>query len=118
MDEIEQRMSPWLQAHSCRAAVEELRAAGVPSAVVNPASEALRHPSVLSRRMLIDVEHAFVGHAQVVGNPIKASVEPRLQEVSRIPRLGENTRAVLRDVLGYADGFVDELVADGVVYES
>jgi crotonobetainyl-CoA:carnitine CoA-transferase CaiB-like acyl-CoA transferase len=50
----------------------------------------------------------------IPGNPVKMSKVAEGPE-SRIPWVGEHTRAVLHEELGLDDEAIDKLVADGVV---
>ncbi|MPZ27756.1 MAG: CoA transferase [Micromonosporaceae bacterium] len=115
IDIIDKAVSGWLVDQSTEAAVANLQAAGVPCAPVNDAAGAARHPHTEAREMLVDVLHEDVGHTRVVGNPIKSSVPTRLREPSTIPRLGQDTRQVLREVLDRDSDAIDELVEKGVV---
>ena len=50
----------------------------------------------------------------IPGNPVKLSKMAEGPE-SRIPWVGEHTRAILADELGLDDDAIDALVADGVI---
>lgn len=115
MDTLDEVISGWLAGRTTGEAVDALRAGGVPCAPVNDPVEVAGHPHAKARDMLVDVVHDDVGSARVVGNPIKSSVATRLRETSQTPRLGQHTRAVLRDVLGHDDESIDSLAGRGVV---
>lgn len=115
MDIIDAEVSGWLADRSTGTAVSHLQAAGVPCAPVNDAAGAARLPHTGAREMLVDVFHEHAGRSRVVGNPIKSSVPTRLREGSTIPRLGQDTRHVLREVLERDNGAIDDLVERGVV---
>ena len=92
----------------------ELAAAGVPAAPVNTVADAVDDPHVLARGMVVDVPHPAGGAYKAPGNPIKLS-EADPDSFSAPPRLGEDTIAVLRDVLGYDQQAIDDLVTVGAV---
>jgi CoA:oxalate CoA-transferase len=71
------------------AALDALRAAGVPAAPVNTVAEALADPQVGARAMIVDD-----GRMRMVGNPVKIS-GMREQAPRRAPSLGEHTREIL-----------------------
>jgi crotonobetainyl-CoA:carnitine CoA-transferase CaiB-like acyl-CoA transferase len=96
--------------------LEVLDAAGVPAGPVNTMGEALSHPQVLARRMVVEVEHPKSGASKALGCPVHFSRTPASVERAA-PQLGEHTREILRDA-GYADPEIDALVQEGTVAES
>jgi len=90
--------------------------AGVPVGEVNTLADSLSDPQVLHRNMVLDLANAHGERARVVGNPLKFrdTAEP---DYRYPPALGEDSRAVLADVLGMGDEDIARLVADGVVRE-
>ena len=66
--------------------------------------------------MLVEMERTDGVERPVVipGNPVKLSKVSEGPE-TRIPWVGEHTRAVLASELGLDDAAIDALVADGVV---
>jgi crotonobetainyl-CoA:carnitine CoA-transferase CaiB-like acyl-CoA transferase len=90
-------------------------AAGVPVGPVNTIGEALSHPQVAARGMVVDLVHPQAGATKALGCPIHFSATPtRIDRPA--PMLGEHTRELLREY-GYADVEIDAFVADGVVEE-
>lgn len=87
--------------------------ARVAAGQVNTVSEALAQPLTGLRNMVEELQHPEHGDSvRFMGNPFKyAGSEP----LAYPPRLGEHTRALLRDVCGYEDARIDALVAEGVV---
>ncbi|HXQ58995.1 MAG TPA: CoA transferase [Acidimicrobiales bacterium] len=65
--------------------------------------------------LVADYEHAVLGRLRQFGQLIQLSATPG-RIAGPPPRVGEHTRQILRDV-GYRDGDVDTLIADGVAYE-
>jgi crotonobetainyl-CoA:carnitine CoA-transferase CaiB-like acyl-CoA transferase len=97
-------------------AVEKLSAAGIASAPIQTAQEVLVDPHLEGRNMLVEMERTDGVERPVVipGNPVKLSKMAEGPE-SRIPWVGEHTRAILADELGLDDDAIDALVADGVI---
>lgn len=92
-----------------------LDAAGVPAGPVHTMGEALTHPQVLARGMVVDLEHPVMGPTKALGCPVHFSVTPA--SIDRpAPMLGEHTREILKDA-GYGDTDIDAMVADGTVAE-
>ncbi|EIL99324.1 acyl-CoA transferase [Rhodanobacter thiooxydans] len=94
--------------------VERLGSARVPCAPVNRFSEALADPQVLHRRMVVEIPHPEGGAVRAPGNPIKLSVDDG-DDYGAPPLLGQHTRSVLFDLLGYDTARIDSLHSDKVV---
>ncbi len=71
----------------------------VPGGPVNNIAEALADPQVLLRNMVVEIDHPVAGTYKTAGNPIKSG-EPEYFEPP--PTLGQDTEAVLGDLLGYS----------------
>ncbi len=88
-------------------------AAGVPVGPVHSIGEAMTHPQMLMRGMVVETVHPEAGPTRSLGCPIHFSTTPT--RVDRpAPLLGEHTRDVLREH-GYDDGEIDRFVAEGIV---
>jgi crotonobetainyl-CoA:carnitine CoA-transferase CaiB-like acyl-CoA transferase len=71
--------------------------AGVPSGPINSVPEALAHPQVVAREMVVEVEHPQVGPLRMLGSPVKLSAQPPAVR-SAPPVLGEHTDEVLAEL--------------------
>ena len=80
----------------------------VPCARVNNIEQALNDEQVTHRNMLVDVPHPAGGSVKVPGNPIKLS-ESTDEEFLAPPLLGEHTKEVLNEWLGYSDEELESL---------
>lgn len=79
-----------------------LRAARIPCGKVNDFQEALSEPQVLARNMVVEVTLPSGKKVRMPGNPVKLS-EDEDMHFSAPPTLGQDTDAVLRDLLHYSD---------------
>jgi crotonobetainyl-CoA:carnitine CoA-transferase CaiB-like acyl-CoA transferase len=94
--------------------VEKLDAAGVPGGPVYTYEQALVDPQVQHRRMVHEIEHPTIGLMKTLGLPVKSTGE--LTQIRRpAPLHGQHTEEVLRGILGYSEGQVHGLLAEGVV---
>jgi crotonobetainyl-CoA:carnitine CoA-transferase CaiB-like acyl-CoA transferase len=89
--------------------------AGVPAGPVHSVGEALTHPQVAARGMVVETEHRDAGRTRSLGSPLHFSATPT--KVTRAaPAFGEHTREVLAEA-GYEATEIDTLIKDGVVAE-
>jgi len=95
--------------------LEILDAAGVPAGSVHDMGEALSHPQVLARGMVVEVEHPVNGRYKSIGCPIHFSKTPAKVE-HPAPLLGEHTRLILGEA-GFSDVEIDAMVEAGTVAE-
>jgi len=92
---------------------ERLTEAGVPVGPIHSVDEALEHPQVLARDMVVDLPHLTEGSVRTLGSPVKLSSTPtRLRHAS--PTHGQHTEEVLLG-LGLTADDVTRLRGDGVV---
>ena len=87
----------------------------IPGAPVNNVAEAMAQPIAKLRDMVEELAHPDgEGTLKFLGNPIKyASSRP----LSYPPQRGGQTREVLANVCGYDASAIDELIAQGVIYQ-
>jgi crotonobetainyl-CoA:carnitine CoA-transferase CaiB-like acyl-CoA transferase len=82
--------------------LEAFTNAGIPCGPINNYAETFADPQILSREMLVQVDHPALGTLKMPGSPIKMSETPTSTR-RRAPMLGEHTREVLLEA-----GFSDE----------
>lgn len=94
--------------------IELILDAGVPCGPVNDIPTALADPQAQARQMVQTVAHPLDGPVSLVGPVPKLSATPA-RITSAPPNLGEHTQAVLCDLLGYDEGRIAALRADGAI---
>jgi len=94
--------------------LEQLAAAGVPSAAVNDVTAALEDPQVQARGGIVEADHPVLGTVRQVASPLRLGDDPR---VERAPFRGEHTESVLAEVCGYSRDRIEELATAGVFGE-
>ncbi|WP_322062684.1 CoA transferase [Paraburkholderia sp. J63] len=114
VDALNLEIDAWLGDKTRDAALEALRAAGVPCSTVNDVPDLFECPHVAARRMLMTLDDPVWGAIQVAGNPVKMSdvAEP---EAKLPPRLGEHNGEVLREWLGMSEADIGELEAQQAI---
>ena len=91
-----------------------LEAAKVPCGAINNLAEVFADPQVASRGMVTRWAHPLREDLSLVSSPIKMSATPVRTELPP-PLLGQHTREVLADVLGYDASQLAELQTQGII---
>jgi formyl-CoA transferase len=93
-----------------------MEAAGVPASTVKFPIELLDDPQIEANGMLADIEHPVLGRIRAMAPPLSLD-EGGFQTVGATPRFATETRRILGE-LGFNDGQVDKLIADGATREA
>jgi len=75
-----------------------LEKAGLPCGPVNNVAQAIAHPQVAARNMLIDCDDPVAGSLQLVGNPMKLSAFADPPSRAPAPDLDADRAAILREL--------------------
>lgn len=96
--------------------MDELARVGVPAAPINRIDAVFRDPQVQARGMTVTLPHpvAATGAVELLSYPVKLSATPATHRHAP-PTLGQDSDAVLRDVLGLDAARIADLRAAGVV---
>lgn len=96
--------------------MEQLEPLNICVGPVNSMEEALAHPQVKAREMLVQVNHPVAGKISQIGSPLKFS-DARL-DPNRIPapQLGEHTAEIMEQ-LGFEKEAIKDLMRRGIVRE-
>lgn len=102
-------LEPVFAARSNDDVLGALKLANVPAGEVRSVANALNAPELAVRGSVVEMAHPL-GSIQVVGSPLgmgTATLPP--------PLLGQHTREVLAEVLGWSDAELDALERDGAI---
>ena len=91
-----------------------MRSAGVPAGAVNSLAEAFGSDEMAARGMVTAIPHPTAGSVPNIRLPFRMAGTPLADPVAA-PGLGQDSVAVLRDLLGYDAGRIEALVASGTV---
>jgi crotonobetainyl-CoA:carnitine CoA-transferase CaiB-like acyl-CoA transferase len=92
--------------------VEQFRKCGIPCAPEKTLDEVAADPQAIERGMFPEVDGL-----RVTGPPVKFSATPGAVS-RRAPHLGEHTREVLAELMGFDEKQLDALVASGVIKQA
>ncbi|MCG8478246.1 MAG: CoA transferase [Spirochaetales bacterium] len=93
--------------------IAEFRECGVPCGPILSPEEALDHPHLAEREMVVALEHPSAGTVRSLGNPVKLS-RSAVRFRSAAPLLGSDSDSVLAE-LGYTSEEIADLRRRGVV---
>ncbi len=106
-------VSQWVGQHTRREVEDMLVAAGICVGPVLSVAEAVNHPQLKTREMLVDIDTPELGKISIPGVPIKLGASPG--KVSKAaPVLGEDNDAILAG-LGYSPRDIAELKQAGTI---
>jgi formyl-CoA transferase len=94
--------------------LDAFRQAGLPCGPINTVPEVFAHPQLESRQLALEVEHTTAGTIRFPGFPYKFSATPAQVDLAP-PLLGQHTREVLQELLGYSPERVADFESQGVV---
>jgi CoA:oxalate CoA-transferase len=106
-----------LMEKTCAEWQELLREHGIPNSPVNSIPQVVADENLKHRKMIVSVEQPTAGTLTVAGSPFKMSRTPG-DVRAPAPLLGEHTREVLDEVLGYSDTEIESLIEEQVVLEA
>ncbi len=114
VDILQPIIEGWLGTLTREEAVETLNAKGVPCGPIYTAEEVFDDPQVKARGMIMPIEDPEFGTFGFARSVPHLSSTPELP-ANAAPNLGQHTREILHNLLGYDSTDVDRLAADGIV---
>jgi CoA:oxalate CoA-transferase len=107
----------WLEHFtSVEQAVETLTKARIPAVPMLTPEEVVAHPHLAHRQAFPEVPHAARGRVRVTAAPFHVDGKAVHPPGAAPDAVGEHTRAVLTEVLGYPAARIDELHAAGAIH--
>jgi CoA:oxalate CoA-transferase len=117
-DELRPVLTDWLAGFpSAEDALGALNAARLPAAPVLSPEEVIAHPHMKAREAFPDIPHPTRGTVRVTATPFNVDGAP-LRPAGAAPLgIGEHTREVLTELLGYTPTRLDDLRRAGAIAE-
>ena len=113
-DQLDAAISAWTSERTPNEAMEALQAAGVAAHAVQNSPELMIDPQLAHRGHLVQLTHATQGASTVEGARVVFSRTPA-RRPTVAPLMGADNETVLRDLLGYDDERIVEVVASGAL---
>ena len=117
LEELENRkdIQDWVAKRTIREVVDTMVDADVPVAPVYQVDQVVEDPHILSRGMIVSMEHPTAGMIKVPNFPVKFSNTP-VEVRDPAPILGQHNEKVLTDLLGYRAEEIAKLRKEGVIF--
>lgn len=93
--------------------VAKMKSANIPVGYLRTVGEAFNSPEVRERHRVSQIPHPAAGSVPNIESPIRLGLTPITDPVAA-PLLGQHTKAVLRETLGYDDARIGVLAEAGV----
>ena len=113
LDECFGIIEEWTQKHDKLDVMKTLNKLNVPCGPIMSLKELMEDSSLVSRGMVVDVEHPQRGTFRTVGCPLHLSDSP--VEVKTSPGLGEHTDEILEEVVGYGGAEIAKAREEGAI---
>ncbi|MXY72753.1 MAG: CoA transferase, partial [Dehalococcoidia bacterium] len=113
-DELEAGLAAWCGERTAEEAQEVLQGAGVPAHLVATMADIEDDPQLAARGHFWETDHPVIGPLRYDGAAYLLS-ETRAGPRNPAPLLGQHTEQVFREVLGYTEEELAELVASGAL---
>ena len=88
--------------------------ADLPYSPVNSIKDICEDPHIRYRNMLVEIDQPEVGKMTITGSPIHLSETPG-EVYAPAPLLGQHTEEILKNVLSYSEGDIDDLKREGII---
>jgi crotonobetainyl-CoA:carnitine CoA-transferase CaiB-like acyl-CoA transferase len=108
------RVNQSMRARSTEEWIASLRGENVPAGAIRDLRQVFDDPYASERGLVRHLEHATAGPVPTVANPARFSATP-LSDQRAPPTLGEHTREVLEQDLGYSAQEIQSLFDDGAL---
>ena len=116
-DAIDAEIAAWTSSRDAGEVAELLQQAGVAAGPALSNLEMVADPHLRARNMIVPIDHPDAGRREFPGFPIHLSEAP-VERFAGAPTLGQDNKAILRDLLGYSGDEYTALLSAGVIADS
>ena len=111
---LEARLVEWVSSRTTDESIAVLLAHSVPAGQVQGIDDVAENPFTWERDILVTLQHPESGPVKLLGSPFKSNRSPGVVDTPA-PTVGQHTKQVLSEILGYSDARIDELTEKQVI---
>lgn len=112
--ELKHILEDFLKDYTAEEAIKMMEERGIPCGPLCTIEQACENPSILARKMLVEIDQPGMGHEKITGNPIKLSETPP-DPAHPAPLLGQYNEEVLEKTFGFSPEQVAKWKEEGVI---
>lgn len=117
IDTIYQLVEDWLQGfENIDDALILLENAGIVNSRILSVAEAIEHPQIKARKMMVEIDHPILGKLPVINSPFRLR-NSYASLAGLPPELGEHNMEILTKLGGYSKDDIKNLEQDEVLYQ-
>ena len=113
-EELEKIINDALSTKNRAEWLEILNKGDVPSAEINNVAQAFSDPQILSRNMIVEMDHSLGGKIKTMGNPFKMSGIGK-EVFNPPPLLGQHNEEIICGLLGYSKEDLEQFKKENVI---
>jgi len=113
--ELEPIINEWMKDKTSETICDIMLKNNVPIGEVNNAEQIFNSPQAKARKMWMEIDDPVASKIKVIGNPVKMSSIPVDEKAKTVPRLGEHTDEILKDILEISSEEINELKTKHIV---
>jgi crotonobetainyl-CoA:carnitine CoA-transferase CaiB-like acyl-CoA transferase len=113
-DELNELIAQWTIQHTPEEVMSRMQENGVAAGVVQSSGDLFNDPQLKHREHYVYIEHSVIGSHAYPNESIKFSKSPPVFWKAG-PCLGEDNEYVYREILGFSDDEISDLMAEGVI---
>ncbi len=111
---LKPQVEEWASKRNVMEIVSLLTGHGVPACPIYSIKDIVEDPHIaMERGMIVELDQPGLGEVRLLGNPVKMS-ETRPSLKGSAPVLGEDTEAILKELVDLSDSEIDRLRRNGV----
>jgi crotonobetainyl-CoA:carnitine CoA-transferase CaiB-like acyl-CoA transferase len=113
-DKLDIVVEQWTMRYAPEEVMLNMQKAGVAAGAVQSPKELFEDPQMKHRKHFHRLEHPVIGQMPYHGQSFKLSKTPE-QVTKNAPCLGEDNEYVYKNILGYSDDDISDMLAEGVI---
>ena len=113
--ELEPIINEWMKDKTSEEVCEIMLEYNVPIGTVNNAEQIFNSAQAKARKMWMEINDPVASKIKVVGNPVKMGSVPVEEKAKPVPRLGEHTDEILKEILNFPAEEINKLKTNHVV---